>query len=403
MTELTNITVTNPQGTLFYDGTCGFCLRGIKRLRKALGTVGVEVQPFENGAEQPEMILKWNDGRIFGGADAAIFLAKRNPIGFLPATIAGLFPFIYLARAIYKVIARNRHCIGDGACKIDFGDIEKADPKTGWIFTIVIVGIAAALGFVMKLAPWVHMWVIAFAMWFGFKVMSYRNAGGFAEVDLYFFFWPGMDTTGFAYDNRGLGKTIGLLTPTLFVLIGTGLLFAIPAFVHPIAKGWTGVIAMICLLHFGSFVWIAAFWNRLGFSAEPIMRKPWLSRGLGDFWGNRWNRAFSDWARDFLFRPLTARFGTTAGTVTGFLASGIAHELVISLPARGGFGLPILYFLIQGIGLLIEKKARLRRRKLARIWMWLVVIIPAPLLFHSTFIEKVFNPMTNLITNPWTH
>jgi len=400
MTETTNLTVKKLQGTLFYDDTCHFCRRGIQQIRKPLARIAVEVQPFANGSDEKEMILRWHDGRVLGGADAAIFLARRIPWCWLPATFAGLFPFRHLTRAIYRVIARNRHCLGRAACKIVY------DPpvaKPGWTITAFLVSTAVMIGIIFHLdnAPW--MWLIAISMWLGLKTMCFQKSGGFAEIDPAYFFWPGMRTTGFSYDRKNSRRRISLLPSLGFVSTGLLLLLAIPFLPPPMLAGWAGVMAMICLLHFGSFVWIDVLWTRLGYCPEPIMRQPWKSTGLGDFWGSRWNRAFSDWARDFIFHPLNRKLGLKAGTMFGFLISGFAHELVISVPARGGYGLPTLYFLLQGIGLLLEKQLQLRRRGLARIWLRLFIIIPAPLLFHRTFFENVFNPMTKLITNLWTY
>ncbi len=400
MTEKTNTTVRMPKGTLFFDNTCQFCRRGIQQISKPLSRIPVEVQPFANGSEEKEMILHWHNGQILGGADAAIFLGRQIPWSWLPATLAGLFPLRYLTRAIYRIIARNRHCLGQKACKIDF---EHPGKKLGWTFTTLLVSAAVATGFFYQLNSALWMWLIAISMWFGLKSMCFRKSGGFAEVDPAYFLWPGMDTTGFSYDRKSSTTTITLLPSIGFVIAGLSLLVAIPSLTEPMPAGWAGIMAMIYLLHFGSFVWIDAFWTRFGYSPKPIMRHPYHSTGLGDFWGNRWNRAFSDWARYFIFHPLKRKLGLVAGTMSGFLISGLAHELVISVPARGSYGQPTLYFLLQGIGLLIEKQLQLRRRGHAKIWLWLFVLAPAPLLFNRSFLENVFNPMTKLIHTLWTY
>lgn len=106
------------QGRLFYDDTCGLCRRGVARLRPHLEPRGVAFVPFENGAAEPEMKLRWQDGREFSGADAFLFLAGlvwwTKPIHWL-APVPGVRP---LARLLYGQVAKRRHCIS-GACRLN--------------------------------------------------------------------------------------------------------------------------------------------------------------------------------------------------------------------------------------------------------------------------------------------
>lgn len=388
MTEKTNKTVVNARPTLFYDGTCGMCTTWAKRLRPILAVQEIDTEPLNNGADQNEMILRW-DGEDFGGADAVIRLLKAFPITYLLGVLLGLAPFKWGMHRWYRYIASNRHC----SCK-------KVNKKQGpgWWAMISLLIITFAIGFLIKLDGWIWMWLLAGANWFGFKWMCFNKTGGWSKVELFYFIWPGMDTAGFRYNNRPPTKKIGLNKPAIFITTGVTLIILLTQIDHPYARGWLGFMAMLCLLHFGVFEVLAAILNRFGFSVEPIMRNPWLANGLGDFWGNRWNRAFSDWTRDFLFYPLTRRLGINFGTLAGFLASGMAHEIAISVPARAGYGLPTVYFLIQGFGLLIAKRFNFRKKRIDRVWMWLVILIPAPLLFHPPFFTNVFNPMIELIT-----
>lgn len=76
--------------------------------------------------------------------------------------------------------------------------------------------------------------------------------------------------------------------------------------------------------------------------------------------------------------------------MAGFLASGLAHELVISIPAKAGWGLPTLYFLIQWGMLALQKRFASIQGRLPTLAF---VILPAPLLFHPPFLTDVMAPM----------
>lgn len=251
------------------------------------------------------------------------------------------------------------------------------------------------------LDPWILMWILAGAQWWVFKLMRFFSAGGSKRLRLLFFLWIGMDTAPFlrkrdAYTNYGeIFKPHPFALPASFLSVSAGasfICFFIPRLENPLIGGWLGMLAILFLLHYGSFYLLARIFHWFGFSLTPIMLEPWKARDLSDFWGQRWNRAFSDWAGEFVFRPLAKRLGIVKGTLAGFLVSGLAHEFTISLPANAGYGLPTLYFLIQGVALLLFRKLKLPPLP-GRLATFLCVLLPAPLLFHPPFLERVIYPM----------
>lgn len=398
MTEKEASEEVTVRGQMFYDGTCRFCTAGAARVRPWLAKRKVEVVPFENGAAEAEMKVTWHDGRIFGGADAAVFLARQFWFTWPLAFLASLPGFKQLTDIGYRFIARNRHCI-NGACEIDFHDHapKKTPAWTGWLILALLVAAAAATGLMNPAIPaWLWMWMLAGSLWIGFKWMNFTREGGFKRVSKLFAFWIGTDAAAFRKDRviEGAHRT-HWKSGTLFVAVGLVLLTVIlPRVSNTIVAGWVGVTTMLCVFHFGSFALLAAIWRRLGFGVEPIMRAPWMADSLAEFWGPRWNRAFSDWGRLWIFRPLFRKLGLVWGTLAGFFASGIAHEIVVSLPARGGFGLPTIYFMVQGIGVLAQRKFPMLKGHLVTL---LLVLLPAPILFHPPFIREVFVPMTDAL------
>jgi len=96
------------------------------------------------------------------------------------------------------------------------------------------------------------------------------------------------------------------------------------------------------------------------------------------------------------------RSGVVTAMLLSFLASGVIHDLVISVPARGGYGLPTCYFVLQGLGVLFERFLPGKRLGLSsgtRGWLFAVICAGAPayLLFHPWFVRSVILPFLTAI------
>jgi len=120
----------------------------------------------------------------------------------------------------------------------------------------------------------------------------------------------------------------------------------------------------------------------------PVHNRPLLARSLAHFWGSCWNRWVGEWLRHIFFFPLMRH--PRLGLFAAFVASGIWHELILTVP-HYFMGFPVqfgpmaAYFLIQGIALLIEP--RHWDRRLQRLYMYIVVIGPAPLVANNAFLN----------------
>lgn len=171
---------------------------------------------------------------------------------------------------------------------------------------------------------------------------------------------------------------------------------------QPLLRGWIGMLGLILLLHFGTFHIVAFVWQSLGVKAEPIMSSPLRSTSLGEFWGRRWNLGFRQLAHELIFRPFYRGLGPETAGFLVFVVSGLIHDLVISLPARGGYGLPTLYFLMQGAGVTVERSRFGKRLGLGqgvRGWSFMMVFLTVPLfwLFHPWFVLRVILPFMRAI------
>jgi len=175
---------------------------------------------------------------------------------------------------------------------------------------------------------------------------------------------------------------------------------AVPASL--LAAGWVGLFGLIFLLHFGSFHLVSLAWRTVGIQARAIMDSPIRAVSLSELWGRRWNLAFHVLARDLVLGVARNRFGAAGATLLAFAASGLLHDLVISVPARGGYGLPTAYFVLQGIGLLVERsplgsRLGLRGGPWGRLYVLGVAAAPAFWLFHPPFVLRVIVPFMHAL------
>lgn len=259
-----------------------------------------------------------------------------------------------------------------------------------------------------SLPAWIFMWALAFAIYAGFKWLTgwqvWRAKGGipWSRSLGYLFLWPGMDAKTFLdpaiVPSKPSGQAwVWAATKTVLGLVLLwGVVRLLPSS-SPLLRGWIGLLGLIFLLHFGLFHLLALFWQQVEVQAIPIMQAPILARSLTDFWGNRWNLGFRELSHSFLFKPLSRRFGTAPAGLAVFFASGLIHDLVISLPAGAGYGLPTAYFILQGLGVAFERSRRgerlgLRQGWRGRLFMAVVTAGPAFWLFHPPFITRVMIP-----------
>ncbi len=280
-----------------------------------------------------------------------------------------------------------------------------------WVLPLVATGGLILAG--PKLPSWAFMWLLAIGIFFTCKGLTVSRwmgrSGRFHPSRLlgYWLAWPGMDAHAFMGKDGELCKhgpaewmkgCLGVLTGACLIWVVAGRFWP----THPILTGWLGMAGIVMLLHFGLFELLALGWRSRGVRAPSLMCSPIASRSLGEFWGRRWNTAFRTLAHQFVFAPFYSRIGGPGATMAVFLASGLVHDVVISFPAGSGFGMPTLYFGIQGLGVLFERseagrRLGARRGLSGRLFALAAATLPIGLLFHSAFIERVMIPFQRFI------
>jgi len=142
------------------------------------------------------------------------------------------------------------------------------------------------------------MWMMALALFFGFKWVTARRAGLKPGLLLwgYFFAWPGMDAEKFFRGSRNLHRSGSpsersskfLLWAALKVVAGLLILWLAATDrveLVPLLKGWLAMVGLVLALHLGLFDMLAFCWQRAGVDVEPERAgtRPFIS------WRIRWH------------------------------------------------------------------------------------------------------------------
>jgi len=258
---------------------------------------------------------------------------------------------------------------------------------------------------------WGAMWLIAIAIFAGCKWLTWRKSSvqisSWWRHVTYFIAWPGLDADAFlGRRSASPPRFASWLIAAVSTLLGITLVYFSGAEftgTPVMVRGWTGMVGLVLALHFGLFHLLSCVWRRVGVPARPVMRVPIAATSLQEFWGGRWNTAFRDLAHRFVFVPLSRSLGPRAAIVLTYLFSGVVHDLVITVPAGGGYGGPTGYFLLQSAGMFVERSIVGRRFGLAdglrgRLFTLVVVIGPVAMLFPEPFVTRVAWPFVAAVT-----
>lgn len=224
--------------------------------------------------------------------------------------------------------------------------------------------------------------------------------------------WPGMAPHVFSSDPSSPPRVPDVRSAGDFLLRGLvrllvgGVLLAAAAASHALTGSM--VLATILalpgislILHFGIFNLLCAFWRARGVGVYTLFPAPLRAQSLGEFWGRRWNLPFTEMIQRAVYRPLAPIVGRPAAALFGFGFSGLLHECAISVPVSSGYGLPMLYFVIHGSLVTLERRTPLdgwllRHPVWSRGWTVFWLVLPMGMLFHPPFLEGIVWPLAGI-------
>lgn len=184
-------------------------------------------------------------------------------------------------------------------------------------------------------------------------------------------------------------------SPPLFQLLARQFIFFLLSF----CAWWALTLLPTTAALYVSFllIWFTTEWLGATLGLLTLQRglphihnDPWKARGLIDFWGRRWNIWVSSWLNQ-VSHQLFSRHNFLR-PIGGFLLSAVFHELMFALPyqlATGEkiYGFMTLYFLIQSVGTLIERRwMKNAPTLLLHAWTWVWILLPLPLFTYGPFL-----------------
>lgn len=185
------------------------------------------------------------------------------------------------------------------------------------------------------------------------------------------------------------GAFVRLLVQSALTAGAIAVIAAIPAHSRGLLVGlrWLAAIVMSVSAYDAFCAAARIGWSLGGFELPRLHDDPHLSRSVGEFWGERWNRVVGQWLRAHCFMPLARRRRAALGLAAAFAVSAVLHVYIAwsALDARAAMMWGI-FFTAQIPIFFVERALRVTtwRPALARVWTIGVLVLVSPF-----FIEPV--------------
>ena len=273
----------------------------------------------------------------------------------------------------------------------------KQTPRTQFALVLPLAVILASLAFATQLSSFERLLVSTVILYSAFKVAAIIKFPG--TLNGLYLLWPGLDPRPFQTARQPIaedGPRFGYGLARLIIgIIALGIVSLYANQLGQTAATWLAIASILFAVHLGFSDMLTGIAQALGWRVKPLFDSPLRAKSLSDFWSRRWNRPFVELDRIFFLPGLTKRFGLKSGVIGVFILSGLLHEFAISYPAGAGWGGPLVYFGIQAILMLAEKRVKLR----GSLWTLSAILIPLPILFHAPFREACVWPLIQFISS----
>jgi len=166
----------------------------------------------------------------------------------------------------------------------------RRSPIVGW----APVGLIPAVVLAVEPEPaWLFMWALAAALFAGVKWLTWWGTPTRAPAwrhAAYLALWPGLDARAFLAGSSPPPLAGRWLRGAAKSAVGAALVWVVAGRVEQdLIRGWTGMVGLILLLHFGTFDLLASAWRAVGIDARPLRgsRRPVPTRPVRTTWRPR--------------------------------------------------------------------------------------------------------------------
>jgi hypothetical protein len=228
------------------------------------------------------------------------------------------------------------------------------------------------------------------------------TTAGFRRRLAYFFAWMGARTIERNKRGFDVASLLRLIAAALVFAMGLASLKALSAAGIWLLLHWfAGAVMILAFAEMAtaSHDWLTAM---MGLNAPSLMRSPFLSKSVTEFWTKRWNVAASELGfRPLCFTPL-ARHGVVLALFAAFTASAVGHVL-LAFVAMGRWGVSIscgAFFIVQPLLIIVERRIKVKRwpATAARAWTLAALGVTSPLFVEPVI--QLITPSLGVTDNP---